>query len=222
MDNRKNAQIEIDLGAIMHLLFTKLPVIVITSAIFLLANLLYVNAKYAPYYTSSTKLYVMPKSSTGNLNSDLQAGATLTKDYVELIQSREVTEAVSARLSMKNTVGGYISPSAIRGMIRVSVADNTRVITIYITDFDPFRACDIANCVREEAAKHITNVMDAEAVNVVDEASIPMARTSRSTSAFHLPTPSVLLLKIQEILLPKPTATSFSSSSPRSMTSPKV
>nr|WP_027870308.1 Wzz/FepE/Etk N-terminal domain-containing protein [[Eubacterium] cellulosolvens] len=177
MENRKNAQIEIDLGAIMHLLFTKLPVIIITSAIFLFANVLYVNAKYAPYYTSSTKLYVMPKSSTGSLNSDLQAGATLTKDYVELIQSREVTEAVSARLTMKNTVGGYISPGAIRSMIRVSVADNTRVITIFITDADPFRACDIANCVREEAAKHITTVMNAEAVNVVDEASIPMAKS---------------------------------------------
>jgi capsular polysaccharide biosynthesis protein len=178
MEERKNAQIEIDLGAIMHLLLTRLPVIIITSAIFMLANILYVSATNPPYYVSSTKLYVMPKGgSTGSLNSDLQAGATLTKDYVELIQSREVTESVAARLSMKKWKFGYMSPGRIRSMINVSVADNTRVITIFITDTDPFRACDIADCVREEAAKHIATVMNAEAVNVVEKASIPMAKS---------------------------------------------
>ena len=50
-------------------------------------------------FESTTKIYVLDKSGAGGTNSqstysDLQVGMQLTKDYVELIKSRTVLEAV--------------------------------------------------------------------------------------------------------------------------------
>ncbi len=49
-----------------------------------------------PIYTSTTKFYVLNKTSdTGSVTyNDLQTGTQLTKDYAELVKSRPVLEEV--------------------------------------------------------------------------------------------------------------------------------
>ena len=98
----------------------------------------------------------------------------LTKDYPELIKSRFVLEAVINELSLPFTYEG------LNGMVSVSAPADTRVISITVTDADPVRAMDIANEVRETAAVHIGNVMETEAVNVVETANLPTYKSSPS------------------------------------------
>jgi capsular polysaccharide biosynthesis protein len=64
--------------------------------------------------------------------------------------------------------------------ISVSSETDTRVLTITVTDEDPYEACQIANAVRDVAANHIKNVMDIDAVNVVETANIPQEKSSPS------------------------------------------
>ena len=68
------------------------------------------------------------------------------------------------------------------GKLSVSNSTDTRVIAISVTDSDPYRASDIANAIRETAAKHIQDVMDVEYVKVVEDANIPTNPSSPSKS----------------------------------------
>ena len=58
--------------------------------------------------------------------------------------------------------------------------DDTRIIAITVINPDPEQAQKVANAVRDLAAQHITQVMDIEAVNVVDTANIPNEKASPS------------------------------------------
>ena len=80
-----------------------------------------------------------------------------------------------ASLDLDMTVGGLLEE------LSVNSQTDTRIIQISITDGDPYRARDIANMLRIKAAEHIKNVMNIEAVNVVDEANVPSTKTGPKT-----------------------------------------
>ena len=108
-------------------------------------------------------------------NSDLQTSTLLTNDYAELIQSRTVTEAVIAQMNLD------LTHEELLAKLEVTVPADTRILTISVTDLDPYMARDLANTIRDTASEHIQQVMDVEAVNVADEANIPEQPVSPNT-----------------------------------------
>ena len=64
--------------------------------------------------------------------------------------------------------------------VSVHTPTDTRIVSITVTDYDPQQAQNIANCIREVAGEHIQNVMDIEAVNVVEEANLPTVKAGPS------------------------------------------
>lgn len=64
--------------------------------------------------------------------------------------------------------------------LSVDTPTDTRVVSITVTDTDPYTAAQIANAVRDIASKHIQQVMDIKAVNVVETANIPDEPSSPS------------------------------------------
>ena len=65
-------------------------------------------------------------------------------------------------------------------MLRVDTPSDTRIVAITAKDEDPLMAMKIANCIREVASEHITNVMDIDAINVAETANVPMEKSSPS------------------------------------------
>ena len=120
-------------------------------------------------YVSTTKVYILNRQSDSvNVTySDLQSGATLTKDYKELIKSLPVMEKVVAQLNLD------ISPEKLADKITVDSPADTRIIEISVSDTDPYMANAMANAVRIAASAQISQVMDIEAVNIVQKASNP-------------------------------------------------
>ena len=57
--------------------------------------------------------------------------------------------------------------------ITVTTQNDTRILSITVKDEDPYVASQMADAIRVAASDHIQNVMNTEAVNVVDEANIP-------------------------------------------------
>lgn len=168
-------EMEIDLREILGALLDKIGVIILSGIAVALAAVIATMLFMTPQYESTTKMYVLSKQDNSMLtNSDLQTSTLLTKDYIEMIQSRTVTEGVIAKLDLDMT------HEQLLGKMSVSAPTDTRVIAIKIKDADPYRAAKIANAVRDEAAEHIQQVMDIEAVNVVDEANIPASPVSPS------------------------------------------
>ena len=166
---------EIDLGEIVHLLLSKLWIIILSGVVFCLATVMGTMLLVTPKYESTTKIVVLSKQDSNTLtNQDMQISTSLTKDYVELIKSRTVTEGVIAQLGLDMTHEQLLKK------LSVDTPTDTRVVSITIKDTDTYTAAEIAYAVRDVASKHIQQVMDIKAVNVVETANIPDEPSSPS------------------------------------------
>ena len=155
-----NTDIEIDVLELFHVLLNKFWIILLAGIIaglaFIGGTILFIT----PQYESTTKMYVLSKQDNNTLTQqDMQTSLSLTKDYAELITHEELLKKMA-----------------------VDSATDTRILSITVTDADPYEACKIANAIRDVAANHIKNVMDIDAVNVVETANIPDQQSSPSIS----------------------------------------
>ena len=162
-----NTDIEIDVLELFHVLLNKFWIILLAGIIaglaFIGGTILFIT----PQYESTTKMYVLSKQDNNTLTQqDMQTSLSLTKDYAELIKSRTVTEGVIAQLNLDLTHEELLKKMAVDSA----------------TDTHPYEACKIANAIRDVAANHIKNVMDIDAVNVVETANIPDQQSSPSIS----------------------------------------
>lgn len=173
--NNTNDVIEIDLWEVASVLLSKWWLIIlvgITAAIIGFALSFFV---VTPQYQSTTKIYILNKSDSQTVTySDVQLGTQLTKDYSELINSRYVIEEVIQKLDLE------FDYSSLKKKIEVSSPADTRIVAITVEDKDPVVAMNIANAVRESASAHIRNVMDIDAVNIVESANMPSEKSSPS------------------------------------------
>ena len=118
-------------------------------------------------------MYVLSKQDGNTItNQDMQTSLSLTKDYAELIKSRTVTESVIKQLSLD------MEPEDLLKKISVDSASDTRILSVAVRDADPYLACKIADTLRETASLHIKNVMNIDAVNMVESANIPKEKVS--------------------------------------------
>lgn len=168
MNTNGNASIEIDVLYLLRKLWSKKFFIVfvglLVGTIALLGSVFFMK----PKYTSTTRIYVVSRSSDTSLtNQDLQAGSYLVNDYKEVITSSEVLSSVIDQEKLSMSVGELSKD------IAVTIPTDTRVISISVTDTDAQRACDIANTVREVAAEKIKAVTKVDDVTTLESATKP-------------------------------------------------
>lgn len=182
MENqRENDEIEIDLLELINVLLGRLWIIL--NAGLFTALVCFAVSKFVltPYYESTTKIYILNKTDNTSVTySDVQMGTQLTKDYAELINSRYVLEEVIQKLSMNEDYKSLLKK------VSVSTPTDTRIVSITVEDTDPVQAMNTANCIREVAGEHIQNVMDIEAVNVVETANMPTEKAGPSVMKWTL------------------------------------
>ncbi len=179
-------EIEIDLREVLLLFIRKLWLIL--SIGFLTAIIGFAISQFVlePVYESTTQIYILNKQDSNTVTySDVQLGTQLTKDYAELIESRYVIETVIEELQLK-TYNPELDYEAMLEKITVTTPTDTRILAITVKDTDPMLAMEMANSIREVAAVHIKNVMDIEAVNVVDTANLPTQKASPSVTKWTL------------------------------------
>ena len=167
--NLEDDEISVDLVELFSVIFSKLHIIIIVGVIF--AALSFAGTKFliTPQYTSTTKMYVLSKQndSAAVTYSDLQTGSQLTKDYMELVKSRPVLEKVIAQLNLDMTTEQF------KDKIKVSTPEDTRILSVSVKNPDPKMAKNIADAIREAVSIQITDIMEAESVNVVEEGNLP-------------------------------------------------
>ena len=167
MNSNDNASIEIDVLYLLRKLWSKkffiIFIALIVGTIALLGSVFLVK----PKYTSTTRIYVVSRSSDSSLtNQDLQAGSYLVNDYKEVITSNEVLSSVISQENLS------ISTSELSNMISVSIPTDTRVISISVEDTDAQEAADIANTIREVAAEKIKSVTKVDDVTTLEGAEV--------------------------------------------------
>lgn len=177
METRENedSAVEIDILELGMYLLRKAWVILLAAVIFGAAAFGVSEYMITPKYTSTTQMYVLNRQTNDSITtSDLQSSTTLTKDYIELIQSRTVIEAVIENLGLDMSYEGLLSK------LDVSGKTDTRIVLISATDENPYMAREIANEIRTIASEHIQNVISVVSVRVVDEANLPTVPSSPS------------------------------------------
>ncbi len=171
-----NDEITIDLTELFMMLWSEIHIILLAGI--LTALLAFVGTKLfiTPLYTSTTQMYVLTKQDNNSsvTYTDLQTGTQLTKDYMVLIKSRPVLEQVISVLNLDMEV------EVLADMISVETETDTRVLNISVKNEDPRVAKQIADAVREAVGIQITEIMDAEAVNTVQEGNLATSPSSPS------------------------------------------
>lgn len=181
-----NDEIEIDLREVFILLLSKAWLIALVGMLTAIIGFVLSAFVIAPTFESTSKIYILNKQQENTVTySDVQLGTQLTKDYAQLITSRLVLEKVIEDLNLTE-INEDIDYEAMLGKVEVTTPTDTRILSITVTDTDPVLAMEIANSVREAAAVHIKNVMDIEAVNVVETANLPMEKAGPSIMKWTL------------------------------------
>lgn len=182
MNNNQQQENEktVNLLELLRVLWDNVLLIVCGAVVLALAVYLFETFMVTPQYTSSTTILVLAKEQEGSridVNS-LSVSSQLTSDYVQLITVRDVTEATIAQLDLKDEDGNSITHEALKKKLKVSRIADTRMITIEASDADPGVAKAIVETVRDLARDHIKAVVNAEAVNIVEQANVPVVPSS--------------------------------------------
>lgn len=182
MENQRDTDvIEIDLLEILHVLISRLWLIISAGLFCALIGVVISCFALTPTYESTTKIYILNKNENAAVTySDVQLGTQLTKDYAELINSRYVLEEVIQELAIDAEYDELLDA------VEVTTPSDTRIVAITVTDTNPVQAMNIANCIREVAGEHIQNVMDIEAVNVVETANMPTEKSGPNVMMWTL------------------------------------
>ena len=168
---------EIDLWQLLSLLLHKLWIIILSGILIGAAAFLVSSFLLSPKYESTTKIYVMNKQDESTITyTDLQMSSQLTNDYKTLVTSRPVVETVIDKLGLDMDYNTLVN------MISVNNPANTRILDITVSYTDPNMAKIIADAIREEAAVHISNVMNIQEVKIVEEANLPRVPSSPNIS----------------------------------------
>ena len=166
-------ELTIDLGELFGVLLSKAHIIILAAI--LMALVAFVGTKLF-----ITPMYVLAKddnstSSTSNY-SELTAGSMLTKDYMELVKSRPVLEKVISVLNLE------MEPDQLANMITVSTPTDTRIMSISVESPSPKESKEIADALREAVSVQIKEIMNADAVNTVEEGNLPTTKSSPNTT----------------------------------------
>lgn len=167
---KKDRGLEVNVGELLLVLLRNCWIIILCGI--MAASAFFVGTKVliTPTYQSVTKIFVLSQQDGNYLTStDIQLSSYLTKDYAELIKSRTVAQEVIERLNLS------MSPESLMSQVIVQTKNDTRIVAIGVRNEDPELARELANVIREVSAKQIVNVMGVEAVNMVDEANLPLS-----------------------------------------------
>ena len=131
-------------------------------------------------YTATTTMYVLSQRSeneeSGTITTqELSASQMLTNDVASILRSSRVKNDVAQQFGLESLSEYSLS---------VASSTTTRVITLSVTGKDPNNVAAIANALVESTSRIAVEVMQIEAVNVID-AAVPPTHPSGPRRALY-------------------------------------
>lgn len=160
MNNKE--EVEIDLLEIFFLIKRRIWIILATGLLFGAATGIVTHYCIVPTYSSTAKLYILTSSTSITSLADIQVGTSLTKDYIQLVQSRPVVEEVISNLKLKRTYEEILE------QMSFSNPTDTRILVITAEDPDPVLAKDMVDEFVEVAKVNIASIMKTEEPSIVE------------------------------------------------------
>lgn len=168
---KQQRKIEVNLIAVMQLLWQKkwwiLLAGVASAVLFYLASLLFIT----PLYSASVTLYannsISTDKNTSITTSDMNASARLVDTYAAIIMSDPVLDQVKEENDIR------MSTSKLIRHISISQVYDTEVFKITVKNPSPKTAADIANSIAQIAPGKIAEIVDGCSIKIVSNAKVP-------------------------------------------------
>ena len=178
MENEKNLrdndEMEIDLLQLFYALKKKIWFIL--AAMIIGGGLAGAYSKFliTPQYSSTSMMYILSKEPTLTSLADLQIGSQLTEDYKVIVNSRPVLGEVIDSLALD------MSYEQLLAKVSIGNPTDTRILTVTVTDPDPYRAKAIVDCVAETASDYIGEIMEMIPPKIIENGTVATRKTSPS------------------------------------------
>ena len=152
---------------LIELLKKKLTLVIALPLAFSLVAAAYCFLFMPNEYTATTSMYVLYTRSDSTVASDssvLSASQMIANDVAKLFSSDRIKRETLEATGMESLSDYSVS---------VESTTTTRVITLKVTGPDAQSTAAIANTMAEKVSDIAREVMDVEAVNVLDSAQVP-------------------------------------------------
>lgn len=157
---------EIDLQELFAVLLEKKWIIILVGIIGATIAGIYTIFFVTPQYTSSSMIYILSKSTSITSLADIQLGTQLTEDYKVLATSRPVVEKVISDLKLE------MEYDELCQKISVENQTDTRILTMTVTDADPYTAKLIVDELTDVVVSRVAEIMDTDAPQVVENGNV--------------------------------------------------
>lgn len=155
---------EVDPLELLSILLSKIGWVIVSAVLCGVIAYSYSYYLVTPLYRSTVKLHVMNTANIVINISDLEVGASLSKDYEEIVFTWEVMSQTIDKLNLSYDV------DTLRKMISINNPDETRIMEITVESSDPDEAALIANTLMTVVNDYITQVMGVIKPNVISKA----------------------------------------------------
>lgn len=176
MNSNAQEELEIDLREIFAVLMSRLLLIILVGVIFAGGTGVFCKFIMTPIYTSTTQLCILSNQTSISSLSDLAIGTQLTQDYVVVTKSRPVVEKVIDNLELDMTYEDLLAVTT------VDNPDDTRILTISVTNPDPVLAKQIVDQYAEVSRTRIAELMDINEPGIIEEGHVAERKTSPTTT----------------------------------------
>jgi len=177
---KENDEIEIDLLALVKVLWSRALVLVLTALITGAATFAVTAFLIKPKYEATAAMYVNNSSfSFGSTSfsissSELTASNSLVATYIFILESRTTLEDVIAAADLP------YSYEQLSKMITTEAVTGTAVFNVTVESESPVEAELIANTIAKLLPDRIAEIVDGSSVRIVDYAIVPAHRSSPS------------------------------------------
>lgn len=176
MEKYNNDEIEIDLKELFFELKKRWWMILAAMIIGAGAFGAYSKFVMVPQYKSTSMVYVLSKETTLTSLADLQIGSQLTKDYSVIVTSRPVLQQAIDNLGIYN-----MSYRELRSKLTIDNPSDTRIMSLTITDKDPYTAKALVDSVAQTSSQYIAEIMEMTPPKIIEDGEIPTVQSSPNT-----------------------------------------
>lgn len=159
-------EVEIDLKELFDAILNKIWIIIIVGVLGTVIAGLYTTILVTPQYTSSSMIFILTKTTSITSLADIQLGSQLTQDYKVLTTSRPVIEKVISNLKLDMNYAQLCSK------ISVNNQADTRILTMTVTDADPYTAKMIVDELTNVVVERVAEIMDTDEPGIVENGNI--------------------------------------------------
>lgn len=182
---------QINLRKVADALFARKWFIIAVAAVALVIGILITDPDAPDMYSASATIY---SASYASYKESVE-GINAMLAYVDIIESRKVAERASAQIMQA------LTPEQIMGMVYVSYAQGSAVLTVSATSTDPNLAVNVANAVAGAFVQEVISITAVESVKILDSASYARIASDGFGEAMRMRAVAVIAGAVAAIVL---------------------